>query len=193
MVKGLALVMALSAVALIAWTLVAHRGRLSGFLARLLWFIGVCCVPFPAVLMSAAVGLVTAIVFTLRSTPYLMVLLPAVGVTCVIAGVVIFGVLLVSDVRSRLHRVVERAFRAGDVMFNQGDFPDRLYLIGQGQVEVTEETRDYFTSLLAYLPSWKERVFEDCRRRAAAPGPPRPQAESPIRTSQGPELPEDER
>jgi hypothetical protein len=56
-VKGLALVMALSAVALIAWTLVAHRGSLAGFRARLLLFVGVCCVPFPAVLMSAAVGL----------------------------------------------------------------------------------------------------------------------------------------
>ena len=56
-VKGLALVMAASAVALIGWTLVAHRGRLAGFRARMLLFIGVCCVPFPAVLMSAAVGL----------------------------------------------------------------------------------------------------------------------------------------
>lgn len=56
-VKGLALVMALSAVALIAWTLMAYRGRLAGFRARLLLFIGICLVPFPAVLMSAAVGL----------------------------------------------------------------------------------------------------------------------------------------
>ena len=56
-IKGLALVMAVSAVALIAWTLVAHRGRLAGFRARLLLFIGVCCVPFPAMLMSTAVGL----------------------------------------------------------------------------------------------------------------------------------------
>jgi hypothetical protein len=56
-VKGLALVMAALSIALIAWTLAAHRGRLAGFRARLLLFIGVCCVPFPAVLMSAAVGL----------------------------------------------------------------------------------------------------------------------------------------
>jgi len=56
-VKILALAMAASAVALIAWTLAVHRGRLAGFRARLLLFIGVCCVPFPAVLMSAAVGL----------------------------------------------------------------------------------------------------------------------------------------
>lgn len=56
-VRGLALVMAVLAVALIAWTLAAHRGRLAGFRARLLLFIGVCCVPVPAVLMSAAVGL----------------------------------------------------------------------------------------------------------------------------------------
>ena len=56
-VKGLALVMALSAIALIAWTLAAHRGRLAGFRARVLLFLGVCCVPFPAMLMSTAVGL----------------------------------------------------------------------------------------------------------------------------------------
>ena len=56
-IKVLALVMALSAIALIGWTLVAHRGRLAGFRARLLLFIGICCIPFPAVLMSAAVGL----------------------------------------------------------------------------------------------------------------------------------------
>jgi hypothetical protein len=55
-VKGLALVMAALSIALIAWTLAAHRGRLAGFRARLLLFIGVCCVPFPAALMSAAVG-----------------------------------------------------------------------------------------------------------------------------------------
>ena len=56
-VKVLAIAMAVVAIALIAWTLVAHRGRLAGFRARLLLFIGICCVPFPAVLMSAAVGL----------------------------------------------------------------------------------------------------------------------------------------
>ena len=187
--------------------------------------------------LLTAFGLVTAIVFTLRSTPYLMVLFLGVGLTCVIAGVVIFVVLLVSDVRSRLHSVVERAFKAGDVVFKQGDFPDRLYLIGKGQAEVTKEARgaspvvlatlgpgeffgeigiignsprtatvrattdletlsihrDYFTSLLAYLPSWKERVFEDYRRRAAVPGPHNPQAESLNRASQVPDLPEDER
>lgn len=56
-VKGLALAMALLSVALIAWTLVAHRGRLAGFRARLLLFVGVCGVPLPAMLMSTAVGL----------------------------------------------------------------------------------------------------------------------------------------
>jgi len=158
-------------------------------------------------------GLLTAVVFTLRSTPYLMVLFLGAGLTCVLAGVALFVVLLVLDVRSRLHSVVERSFKAGDVVFRQGDFPDRLYLIGKGEAEVTREVRgepptvlarmrpgeffgemgiignsprtatvraatdletlsihrDYFTSLMTYLPSWKERVFEDYRRRAAAP------------------------
>ena len=164
--------------------------------------------------LLTAFGLLTAVVFTLRSTPYLMVLFLGVGLTCVIAGVALFVGLLVSDVRSRLHSVVERKFEAGDTVFRQGDFPDRLYLIGTGEAEVTKEVpggapvvlarlgpgeffgeigiignsprtatvraatgletlsihRDYFTSLLAYLPSWKERVFEDYRRRAARPG-----------------------
>ena len=71
-VKGLALVMALSAVALIAWTLVAHRGRLAGFRARLLLFIGVCCVPFPAVLMSTAVGLEQSKAITFCNSCHLM-------------------------------------------------------------------------------------------------------------------------
>lgn len=56
-VRFLALGMAVSAVVLIAWTLIAHRGRLAGFRSRALLFVGVCCVPFPAVLMSSAVGL----------------------------------------------------------------------------------------------------------------------------------------
>ena len=163
-----------------------------------------------------AFGLLTAVVFTLRSTPYLMVLFLGLGLTCVMAGVAIFVALLVSDVRSRLHSVVQRTFKAGDAVFRQGDFPDRLYLIGKGEAEVVKEVhggspvvlarlgpgeffgeigiignsprtatvraltdletlsihRDYFTSLLAYLPSWKERVFEDYRRRAAIPTAP---------------------
>jgi CRP-like cAMP-binding protein len=160
--------------------------------------------------LLAAFGLVTAVVFTLRSTPYLMVLFLGAGLTCVFAGVAIFAALLVSDIRSRIHSVVERTFRAGEVVFKEGDFPDRLYLIGKGEAEVTKDVpgavpavlarmgpgeffgeigiignsprtatvraatdletlsihRDHFTSLLAYLPSWKERVFDDYRRRA---------------------------
>jgi CRP-like cAMP-binding protein len=162
----------------------------------------------------ATFGLLTAIVFILRSTPYLMVVFLGLGVTCLLAGAVIFAVLLVSDVRSRLHSVAERNFKAGDVVFREGDFPDRLYLIGKGEAEVTKETRggppsvlarlgpgeffgeigimadtprtatvraatdletlsihrDNFAPLLSYLPSWKERVFDDYRRRAARTG-----------------------
>jgi len=160
--------------------------------------------------LLTAFGLVTAIVFTLRSTPYLMVLFLGAGLTCVVAGVAIFAALLVSDIRSRIHSVVERTFKAGELVFREGDFPDRLYLIGKGEAEVTKDVpgaapavlarlgpgdffgeigiignsprtatvraatdletlsihRDHFTSLLAYLPSWKERVFDDYRRRA---------------------------
>ncbi|MGE5200297.1 MAG: cyclic nucleotide-binding domain-containing protein [Rhodospirillaceae bacterium] len=163
--------------------------------------------------LLTAFGLLTSVVFTVRSTPYLMVLFLGLGMTCVVAGVALFIALLVSDVRSRLHSVVERTFQSGETVFRQGDFPDRLYLIGKGEAEVTKDVpgaapvtlarlgpgeffgeigiignsprtatvraatdletlsihRDHFTSLLAYLPAWKERVFDDYRRRAAAP------------------------
>jgi len=71
-VKVLALVMALSAIALIAWTLIAYRGRLAGFRARMLLFIGVCCVPFPAMLMSTAVGLEQSKAITFCNSCHLM-------------------------------------------------------------------------------------------------------------------------
>jgi CRP-like cAMP-binding protein len=169
--------------------------------------------------LLTAFGLSTAVVFTLRSTPYLMVLFLGLGLSCVVAGVAIFAVLLVADVRARLHSVVERTFKAGEAVFRQGEFPDRLYLIGQGEAEVTQQAaggpvvlrklgpgeffgevgiigntprtatvravtdletlaihRDHFTALMAYLPSWKARVFDDYRRRTSVEetkeGPP---------------------
>jgi hypothetical protein len=157
-------------------------------------------------------GLGTALVYTLSSTPYTMVLFLGVGQLCIALGMVMFMAVVILDVRSRLQSVVERRFKTGDVVFKQGDFPDRLYLIGRGEAEVirTDQGKDivlarlkageffgemgilgntprtatvkaatdletlsihrnYFGPLLAYLPAWRERLFDEYRLRSGAP------------------------
>jgi len=160
-------------------------------------------------------GLVTALVYTVSSTPYTMVLFLGFGQLCIALGMVMLLAIVALDVRTRLQSVVERRFRAGEVVFRQGDFPDRLYLIGQGEVDVIRsengrevvlarlkageffgemgilgntprtatvraasdlETlsihRHYFGPLLAYVPAWHDRLFDDYRRRSGAPPAP---------------------
>jgi CRP-like cAMP-binding protein len=84
-------------------------------------------------------GLGTGIVYVLWSTPYTMVVFMGLGQITILAGGVIFLTVILLDVRARLQSVVERGFGAGDTVFRQGDFPDRLYLIGKGEAEVVRE------------------------------------------------------
>jgi len=157
-------------------------------------------------------GLATALVYTVSSTPYTMVLFLGLGQMCIGLGMVLLVAVIALDVKARLQSVVERRFRAGDVVFRQGDFPDRLYLIGQGEVEVirTEDGkevvlarmkageffgemgilgntprtatvkaatdletlsihRNYFRPLIAYVPAWRDRLFDEYRRRSGTP------------------------
>ncbi len=53
--------------------------------------------------------------------------------------VMIFLAITLLDVRARLQSVVEKRFGPGETVFRQGDFPDRLYLIGMGEAEVIRE------------------------------------------------------
>jgi len=55
--KILALVMALAAIGLILFALVARRDRLSEIQARAMLFLGICVLPVPVMMMSTAVGL----------------------------------------------------------------------------------------------------------------------------------------
>jgi len=43
------------------------------------------------------------------------------------------------SIRARLRSIEERHFKAGDIVFRQGDYPDRLYVVGSGEVEVIRE------------------------------------------------------
>jgi len=81
----------------------------------------------------ALVGLGLGIWYVLHSTPYTMVVFLALGQAAIVAGGLIFLWVVFLDLRARLHSVVERRFQEGETVFRQGDYPDRLYLIGSGE------------------------------------------------------------
>ena len=87
----------------------------------------------------ALIGLVLGIVYVLWSTPYTMVVFLGLGQVAILVGGVIFLAVVFSDLRARLQSVVEKRFSAGETVFKQGDFPDRLFLIGEGEAEVLRE------------------------------------------------------
>jgi hypothetical protein len=160
--------------------------------------------------MLAMAGLLTALIYILRSTPYTMILFLGAGQTLLIAAVAVFLWVVASDIRARLQSVVEKRFKKGEVIFRQGDPPDRLYSIGRGEVEIVREDlvrgeailarlgpgeffgemgilanaprmatvraatdlevlsihRVYFGPLLSYLPSLREGILAEYRRRS---------------------------
>jgi hypothetical protein len=164
--------------------------------------------------LLAVLGLGTAVVYTLRSTPYTMVLFMGGGQLLLLAALVVFLWVVAADIRARLQSVVEKHFKKGEIVFRQGDPSDRLYAIGRGEAEVVRENpaegdtilarlgpgeffgemgilgnaprmatvrattdlevlsihRVYFGQLYAYLPTLREGIMAEYRRRAAQPG-----------------------
>ncbi len=87
----------------------------------------------------ALLGLLTALVYLGRSTPYTMIAFLGGGQLLLFAGAAIYVYVMAADIKSRLESVVEKHVKAGEIVFRQGDFPDRLYVIGKGEVEVIRE------------------------------------------------------
>jgi len=87
----------------------------------------------------ALLGLATAVIYNIRFTPYTMVLFMAAGQGLIALAACCFAYAAWIGIRARLHSIVERRFKAGEVVFRQGDYPDRLYVIGEGEVEVIRE------------------------------------------------------
>jgi hypothetical protein len=111
--------------------------------ARPIWF-------WAAALLSLC-GLSTAVVYTLRFTPYTMVLFMMAGQGLIALAAACFIAAAGWSIRARLRSIEEKRFKAGDVVFRQGDYPDRLYVIGQGEVEVVRETPGQEPAVLTRL------------------------------------------
>jgi CRP-like cAMP-binding protein len=160
----------------------------------------------------ALLGLFTAVIYSVRFTPYTMVLFLMGGQGLIFLAACCFGYAVLSEMRSRLRSIVEKRYKAGEVIFRQGDYPDRLYVIGKGEVDVILESpgkadailtrlgkdqffgeigilsdtprtatiraatdvevlsihRSYFTSLLSYLPAFREKILTAYQSRTAA-------------------------
>jgi len=90
----------------------------------------------------ALFGLGLAVVHVLDSTPYTMVLFLALGQLAIVAAGATFLTVLFRDLRSRIHAVVEKRFEPGEIVFRQGDYPDRLCLVGAGEAEALKAAQD---------------------------------------------------
>jgi hypothetical protein len=90
--------------------------------------------------LLALLGVATAVVYTLRFTPYTMVLFMMGGQGLIALAAACFVGAAVWSIRARLRSIEERRFKAGEIVFKQGDYPDRLYVIGEGEVDVIRET-----------------------------------------------------
>lgn len=101
--------------------------------------------------LLSLVGLGLGLIHVLWSTPYTMVAFLGVGQGAIVAGGVILLIVVSLDLRARLQSVVEKRFEPGEVVFHQGDFPDRLFLIGSGEAEVLRKTSDGEEITLARL------------------------------------------
>ncbi len=99
----------------------------------------------------ALLGLLTALLYILRSNPYTMVVFLVGGQGLILLAVASFGYAAWWEIRSRLQSVVEKKFKAGEIVFRQGDYADRLYVIGKGEVEVIRENPEEGDVLLARL------------------------------------------
>ena len=99
----------------------------------------------------AVLGLVTAVVYYLRFTPYTMVLFMMVGQGLILLAAACFAYGVWTGIRARLRSIVEKRYAAGEIVFRQGDVPDRLYVIGKGEVDVIRETPGQEGVVLARL------------------------------------------
>jgi CRP-like cAMP-binding protein len=88
----------------------------------------------------ALAGLGLAVIYNLRFTPYTMVLFLMVGQGLIFLAAVFLGYAVLAEIKTRLQSIVEKRYQAGEIVFRQGDYPDRLYVIGKGEVDVIRET-----------------------------------------------------
>jgi len=83
----------------------------------------------------ALAGLLTAVIYACRSTPYTMVLFLGGGSALLLAGAGLFGWAIWKDLDARLESIITRQFAPGQEIFRQGDPAEHVFIVTKGQVE----------------------------------------------------------
>src|ERR1043166_5135302 len=83
----------------------------------------------------ALMGLMVAVVYEWRSTPFTMVLFLLGGSALLFTAAGLFGWVLWRDVRTRLQSIATRQFSPGQLIFRQGDPAEHVFVITKGRVE----------------------------------------------------------
>jgi hypothetical protein len=89
--------------------------------------------------MLGIAGLALAALYVIHSTPYTMVGFMAGGITMIGASAVVFGLVTLRDVRYRLASLSTLEFPTGEVICRQGDQPEFMIVITEGEVEFVAE------------------------------------------------------
>lgn len=87
-------------------------------------------------------GLALAALYVVKSTPYTMVGFMAGGITMIVASAAIFGLVTLRDVRYRLASLSSQEFPAGEIICRQGDQPEFMFVISEGEVEFVVEEEE---------------------------------------------------
>lgn len=84
----------------------------------------------------SVLGQLSAIAFMLRPNPFTTFAFMTGGVACLGFAVLLFAYVIYRDIRARTDSVKERRFKAGELIFEQGDVGDRVYVVTEGEVEI---------------------------------------------------------
>jgi len=83
----------------------------------------------------ALLALTTAVIYAFHSTPYTMVLFLGGGSALLFTATLLLSWVVWKDLRARLESIVVKELTPGQVVYRQGDPPDHVYVITEGQVE----------------------------------------------------------
>ena len=89
-----------------------------------------------ATVVLSVLGLSTMLAYMLHSTPYTMFVFMAVGQVLILLAIGIYGYTVVRDIRAQLASRVQRTFKPDEIIYQQGEPGDRVYVIIKGEVDV---------------------------------------------------------
>ena len=89
--------------------------------------------------LSSLAGLVLGLIYAFYPTPWTMMGFLGLGSLFVFVGIGLFVYTQIRDFKARLRSLKPKRFTKGQVIYHQGDAPDLVYFIREGEVEVLHQ------------------------------------------------------